>query len=87
MAIIKFVDADLVNGKVELEVVNGCNLVMDFTDWRAFRHLLSECDSVVREYPFVAHLLPVNEYDRYARPKADAAYSILQKAKCVTQML
>lgn len=87
MAIIKFVDADLVNGKVELEVVNGCNLVMDFTDWRAFRHLLSECDSVVREYPFVAHLLPANEYDRYARPKADAAYSILQNAKYATKML
>lgn len=82
MAVIKFKDADLVNGMVELTVVGYGEVKMTLNDWRSFRSLLSQINGIVTDYPFVGHLLSTNEYDRYSRPRAEVAYEILQRARC-----
>lgn len=81
MAVIKFKGVDLVNGIVELSVVGYGEVKMNLNDWRSFRSLLGQINGIVTDYPFVGHLLQVNEYDRYSRPKAEVAYEILQRAR------
>lgn len=82
MAVIKFKDADLVNGMVELTVIGYGEVKMSLNDWRSLRNLMGQIDAIITDYPFAGHLLSVQEYDRYSRPKAEVAYEILQRARC-----
>lgn len=77
MATVKFLDADLINNKVELMV--GIEIVVIEGDlYRSLSEALSKCCGIVKRHPLVGYTLPIERYDRYTRQFAKEAEAILK---------